>query len=194
MTAQTVIRMGHPTLRLTAQIITEDEFHTQEFKTLLNDLYDTMKKEGGIGIAAPQINISKSVALIELPEYSERYGQLPVTGLLTIINPKLDFLTEETQGFWEGCLSVPGLRGYVERPKKIRVQYKNEHFQNEEIIVEGFLATVFQHELDHLFGKLYVDRLKDPSMLTFIAEYDQFVANNQTDGKSDEKSNDDLLD
>lgn len=190
MTAQTVIRMGHPTLRLTAQFITEDEFHTQEFKTLLEDMYDTMKKEGGIGIAAPQINISKSVALIELPEYSERYGKLPVTGLLTIINPQLEFLTDEKQGFWEGCLSVPGLRGFVERPKKIRVQFRDEHFQSREIIVEDFLATVFQHELDHLFGKLYVDRLKDPTLLTYTEEFDQFIANHQSNGKTD----DDLLD
>ncbi|MCK6593661.1 MAG: peptide deformylase [Bacteriovoracaceae bacterium] len=191
MAAQTVIRMGHPTLRKTADHISEGEFHTQEFKSLLVDLYDTMKKEGGIGIAAPQINISKSVALIELPEFSERYGQLPVTGLITIINPQIEFLTDDKQGFWEGCLSVPGLRGFVERPNKIRVQFQDENYQLRSLEVEGFLATVFQHELDHLFGKLFIDRLKDPSMLSYLAEFDQFIAPPKAENES---NNDDLLD
>lgn len=176
MTAQTVIKMGHPTLRTKAQNITENEYNTQEFKTLLIDLYDTMKKEGGIGIAAPQINVAKSVALIELPEYSERYGALPQTGLITFINPQITYLTDELQGFWEGCLSVPGLRGFVERPKKIKIDFFDKDFKAQSLIVENFLATVFQHELDHLFGVLYIDRIKDPTKLSYIEEYEQFIA------------------
>ncbi len=176
MVARTVIRMGHPTLRLVAQFVTKEEFETQEFKNLLTDLYDTMKKEGGIGIAAPQINVSKSVTIIELPEYSERYGKLPVTRPITIINPKIKFLTEEKQGFYEGCLSVPGLRGFVERPKKIEVEFYDHNFDRQKIVVEDFLATVFQHELDHLFGKLYIDRMSDTTKLTYLAEYDEFFA------------------
>ena len=77
-----------------------------------------------------------------------------------IFNPILTFLDEEKQGFWEGCLSVPGLRGYVERPKKIKVNYLDEEASEKEIIVEDFLATVFQHELDHLNGKLFIDHLR----------------------------------
>lgn len=175
MSARTVIKMGHPNLRQKAQLVTESEYNTQEFKSLLIDLYDTMKKEGGIGIAAPQINVLKSVALIELPEFSERYGKLPASGLITFINPVLTTLTEETQGFWEGCLSVPGLRGYVERPKKIQVDYLDQDFKPQQMIVENFLATVFQHELDHLFGVLYIDRVKDPTKISFIEEYEQFI-------------------
>ena len=87
-----------------------------------------------------------------------------------IFNPKLEVLDETKQGFWEGCLSVPGLRGYVERPRKLKINYLNEKAEEKEVIVEDFLATVFQHELDHLFGFLYVDRLKSVKDLIFENE------------------------
>ena len=174
MTSRTVIRMGHPTLKQVAEIVPISEIKSDEFKELLLDLYDTMKLEGGIGIAAPQINVSKQVALIEIPKNSPRYGELSGSPLFTIINPVITYLTDETQGFYEGCLSVPGMRGFVERPKKIQVDYLDEEGNEQTIIAEDFLATVFQHELDHLFGKLYVERMTDLSKLSFIEEFDQF--------------------
>jgi peptide deformylase len=174
MTTRTVIRMGHPTLKLVAEKVPESEIKTPEFKSLLQDLYDTMKEEGGIGIAAPQIDVSLQVALIDIPKNSERYGKLPESPLIVIINPIITYLTEEMQEFYEGCLSVPGLRGKVQRPKKIQVDYVDEHGASQVIIAEDFLATVFQHELDHLFGKLYVERMTDLSTLSFIEEFDQF--------------------
>ena len=90
MTARPVIRMGHPTLRQVAEQVPLEEIHTPEFKQLLVDMYDTMKVEGGIGIAAPQINVSKQVTIIELPENNERYGDLQGSPLMTIINPVLN--------------------------------------------------------------------------------------------------------
>jgi peptide deformylase len=87
-----------------------------------------------------------------------------------IFNPKLEVIDDQKQGFWEGCLSVPGLRGYVERPRKLKINYFNEHADEKEVIVEDFLATVFQHELDHLFGYLYVDRLNSTKDLVFEEE------------------------
>lgn len=175
MTVQNVIRMGHPTLRQEAAFVSLDEMRTPAFKQLLNDLYDTMKFEGGIGIAAPQINISKQVALIELPENNERYGELESAPLMVIINPVILNLTTELQGFWEGCLSVPGLKGYVERPKSVQINYLNEDGEKKEIIATDFLATVFQHELDHLFGKLYIDRITDPTKISYLEEYLKFI-------------------
>lgn len=175
MSARKVIRMGHPTLREVAKPVSPEELQSAEFKQLLIDMYDTMKVEGGIGIAAPQINVSKQVTLIELPENNDRYGDLDGTPLMVIINPDIKYLTEEHQGFWEGCLSVPGLRGFVERPKKIQVDYINEHGEKKQIIAEDFLATVFQHELDHLFGKLYIDRITDTTKITYNEEYSEFV-------------------
>lgn len=175
MARRAVIRMGHPTLRKVAELVNPAEIKTPEFRELLLDMHDTMKAEGGIGIAAPQINVSKQVCLIELPNDSERYGALKGSPLFTIINPVITYLTDEEQGFWEGCLSVPGLRGFVERPKKIKVSYLDAEGLQQEIITEDFLATVFQHELDHLFGKLYVDRIKDMTKLSYNEEFGQFM-------------------
>jgi peptide deformylase len=137
-----------------------------------------MKHHGGIGIAAPQIGVSLQVAVIELAS-SNRYGEEVNLPFTVFVNPKLEYLTQDQQGFWEGCLSVPGLRGFVERPKKLRLTWVNEKGENKEMIAEGFLATVIQHELDHLFGVLYVDRIKDPSLLSYQEEYDQFHSGNE---------------
>lgn len=174
MAARSVIRMGHPTLRQTAEAVNLSEIATPEFKELLADMYDTMKVEGGIGIAAPQINVSKQVALIELPANSERYGTLESSALFTIINPVMSVIDYELQGFWEGCLSVPGLRGFVERPRVVKIEYTDEFGEQKQFIAENFLATVFQHELDHLFGKLYIDRITDTTKLSYIPEFDAF--------------------
>lgn len=175
MAVRKVIRMGHPTLRKRAIEVSKEEIQSLEFKNLLTDLYDTMKAEGGIGIAAPQIDVSKMVTIIELPNQS-RYGSMQGTPLLTIINPKIEYLTEELQGFWEGCLSVPGLRGFVERPKSVKINYLDEMAQEKEIIVDDFLATVFQHELDHLFGKLYIDRISDTTKISYNEEFTAYIS------------------
>jgi peptide deformylase len=166
--------MGHPTLKRVADLITQEEFNTEALKDLIADLYETMKMEKGIGIAAPQINISKQIALIELPEDNERYGKLDKTPLLVIINPTITIIDSTLQGYWEGCLSVPGLKGYVERPKHIQVDYFDETGVEKSVELEGFLSTVFQHELDHLFGYVYIERMKDLSKITYLDEYDQF--------------------
>lgn len=174
MTAKSVIRMGHPTLRKTAQPVDLAELNTPEFKDLLVDLYDTMKVEGGIGIAAPQIGVSKQVTLIELPANSERYGTLEATPIFIIINPKITVINPELQGFWEGCLSLPGLRGFVERPKIVKIDYLDDLGVEKQYIAEGFLSTVFQHELDHLIGNLYIDHITDTTKLSYLEEFVQF--------------------
>ena len=174
-----ITRIGNPVLRKTADRIEKPEIKSEAFSQLLLDLKDSMVHYGGIGIAAPQIGVSKQVALIELLGFN-RYGQEVNLPLTTFINPEFEFLDEEKQGFWEGCLSVPGLRGFVERPRKIKVKYLDEKAEPQEMIAEGFLATVLQHELDHLFGVLYVDRIKDMSLLSYQEEFDQFVTNAPT--------------
>jgi peptide deformylase len=133
-----------------------------------------MKAEGGIGIAAPQINISKQITLIELPANSERYGKLEKSELFTIINPVITVIDPGLQGFWEGCLSVPGLRGFVERARSVQIDYINEFGQQKQLIAENFLSTVFQHELDHLFGKLFIDRVTDTTKISYLEELAEF--------------------
>jgi peptide deformylase len=175
MAVREVIRMGHPVLRQTARQVDLNEIQTPEFKALLKDMYDTMKKEGGIGIAAPQIAESLQVTLIELESGSSRYPNMPTTGLLTIINPQIKVLSDEKQGFWEGCLSIPGLRGYVERPQNIQVDYLDENAKPQTVVLNDFLSTVFQHEIDHLFGILYPDRMSDMTKLSYVEEYQHFI-------------------
>ncbi len=176
MAIKKVIRMGNPLLRKNSDKLTKEEIRSSELKTLIQDMYDTMKEEDGIGLAAPQIGINKQIAIIELSEDSARYKEVEQTSLLTIINPKLTILDEERQGYWEGCLSIPGLRGFVERPKKIKVEFIDQKMEQQTLILEGFLATVFQHELDHLFGTLYIDHIKDTKLLSFEEEFNHFIS------------------
>ena len=170
--------MGNPVLRLVAAEVSRAELKTDQFRQLLLDMNESMKHYGGIGIAAPQIGVSQQVALIEL-EGTNRYGELIDLPLTTFINPKLELMTQDLQGFWEGCLSVPGLRGFVERPKKLKVSFMDETGATCEIIAEGFLATVIQHELDHLFGVLYVDRIRDPKLLSYQEEFETFIQSDE---------------
>lgn len=157
--------MGDPVLRIPAEDIPLDQITSDEIQDLIQDMLDSMNELGGIGIAAPQIGISKKIALIDLSCVAEEDDE--DEGVLVIINPKLTVLDETLQGFWEGCLSVPGLRGFVERPRKLLIEYYDQDGDEKSIVAEDFLATVFQHELDHLFATLYVDRIKDTKLLVF---------------------------
>jgi peptide deformylase len=94
--------------------------------------------------------------------------------LTVFVNPRIEVLNPATAGYWEGCLSVPGLRGYVERPQHVRVAYQDLEGGARELELEGFPATVFQHEFDHLDGRLFVDRMNDTSLLSFEREYERY--------------------
>jgi len=176
MAVKDVIRMGHPTLRKVAQKLSKQEIGRPETASLVQDLFDTMMDQGGIGIAAPQINVSKSVAIIQIDPSSGRYAPEENVPMMVFINPEIKVLDKKRTGFWEGCLSVPGLRGFVERPQHILVKFLDDKAQACELEVQGFTATVIQHELDHLFGRLYVDRIEDRKKLMFEEEYLQFHA------------------
>ena len=165
-----ILKLGNPILRQIARELTKDEILSSEIQGLIPKMWDVMKNAGGIGLAAPQIGISIQLAVIKLESDSERYDNLENSEEFVIFNPKLEVIDEQKQGFWEGCLSVPGLRGYVERPRKLKIKYLNENAVEKEVVVEDFLATVFQHELDHLFGFLYVERLNSTKDLVFEEE------------------------
>lgn len=176
MAVKKVVRMGHPVLRELAVPLTPEEITSDETKQLIQDLFDTMEAEEGIGIAAPQIGISKQIALVGVPDDSERYPESEESPLYVVINPKITVIDETLQGFWEGCLSVPGLRGYVERPRKVKVDFKDQNGEDVSLELDDFNATVFQHELDHLFGIIYVDRVKDTKQLMYTEEFSEFHA------------------
>ncbi len=169
-----VLRMGHPKLRQVSQPVDHEKIQTPEFQEFLDDMLATMHAYGGIGLAAPQIGVLERIAIVALPEESDRYENMESFPMNFYINPEWKILEEEKIGMWEGCLSVPGLRGYVERASKLHVSYFDRNGEAQEIEVEGLPAIVFQHEFDHLDGKLYVDRITDKSKLAFDSEYEQF--------------------
>lgn len=167
MAIREIIRMGHPTLRQVARPITQAELAEPWLHELVADMKDTLPAAGGIGLAAPQVNVPVRLAIIEIDGGPSRYGDIETLPMTVFINPEIEVLDPATAGYWEGCLSVPGLRGFVERPQHVRVQALDMQGNRFELELQGFLATVFQHEFDHLDGKLYVDRLKDSRLLVF---------------------------
>jgi peptide deformylase len=118
------------------------------------------------------------LAIIEIAGGGSRYGELPAMPLTVFVNPQIEVLDDASAGYWEGCLSVPGLRGFVQRPQHVRVRARDLANQPLELELRGFLATVFQHEFDHLDGRLYIDRMDDPTLLMFDAEFERYVASN----------------
>lgn len=176
MSVRKVIRMGHPTLRQPAELYPIDQIGSPEFEVLVADMRETLHAYGGIGLAAPQIDVPYRIAVIEIENTSTRYGDVERTPFNVYINPVITPIQDEAAGYWEGCLSVPGMMGYVERPQHIRVDYINRDGHQQSMEAHGFLATVFQHEFDHLDGVLYVDRITDKSKFAFEDEYLSFHA------------------
>ena len=170
-----ILRLGNPLLRQKAKELSLEEILSEETKALVEDMRQTMESVGGVGLAAPQVGVSKQLAMISIPADNKRYPHAVETPLIVIINPKISVLNENLQGYWEGCLSVPGMRGFVERPSEIQVDFLDLQGEKKSMQLKGFLAAVFQHELDHLDGLLYVDRLKDMEKFCFEEEYLQHV-------------------
>jgi len=171
MAIRKIARMGHPVLRQKCRDVTREEISSPEMRRLVRDMIETMHDYGGVGLAAPQVYESVRLAIIEYGDETEEGAGQP---LLVIWNARVKVLDPTPSGFWEGCLSVPGLRGYVERPSKIEVNYLDERGKPQTLVADGFLATVFQHELDHLDGVLYVDKVADKAKFAFTEEYARY--------------------
>lgn len=176
MAIREIIRMGHPTLREKAALIDQKTILTKDFQSLIEDMIETMHDADGIGLAAPQIDESIQLAVIEFDPENDRYKIDDTQSLIVFINPKITILNKEAASYWEGCLSVPGLRGKVSRPQHISVDYLDREGLPQRIEVKGFIATVIQHELDHLDGILYIDKLTSSQDLAFVEEFAQFIA------------------
>jgi peptide deformylase len=172
MAIRKVARLGHPVLRQKCREVTREEISSPEMRRLVRDMVETMHEYGGVGLAAPQVHETVRLAVIEYEEEEEQPNA--TQGLLVIWNARVKVLDETLSGFWEGCLSVPGLRGFVERPSKIEVSYLDERGKPQKLVASGFLATVFQHELDHLDGVIYVDKITDKTKFAFGEEYARY--------------------
>lgn len=166
-----VAKIGDPILRRKAHDLDPSMIGSAELADLVDAMVATMEEAGGIGIAAPQVSVSLQLAVIEIPADSERYVEAEPFELEVFINPRITVLDPTEHEYWEGCLSVPDLRGLVPRPSKVRVDYMVMDGTERSITAEGFLATVLQHELDHLEGILFVDRVRDTTKLATIEEY-----------------------
>ena len=159
--------MGHPVLRERAQPV--ERFATPELRALVQDMIDTMEAKNGAGLAAPQIGASVRVVIFGV-EKNPRYPDAEEVPFTVLVNPRITFLTKEIEEGWEGCLSVPGMRGVV--PRFTRLRYGGFDLEGRPIDreAEGFHAVVVQHECDHLDGILYPMRMTDMSRFGFIEE------------------------
>lgn len=167
MSVKRVLKMGDSRLLEVSQVVTE--FDTPELHELIQDMQDTMLELNGAGLAAPQIGVLKRVVIFGVDENPRYPNNEPVPQTI-LINPKITILTEETDGMWEGCLSVPGMRGYVERLNQIEYQGFDSFGNEIERQAAGFHAIVVQHECDHLDGILYPMRMQDMSRFGFENE------------------------
>jgi peptide deformylase len=165
-----VARLGHPILRKIAEPVPLEQITTPVVQQFIDDLIETMYEYDGAGLAAPQVHVSQQIVVMEVSQ-NPRYPQAPAIPLTVYVNPEITPLTESMDEDWEGCLSVPGLRGRVPRYTKIRLRAYNRQGKRVDFVAEGFHARVIQHECDHLQGKVYLDRMRDTSSLMFIEEF-----------------------
>ena len=166
MAVREILKMGDPRLLRIAQPVRE--FGTTELRTLVADMFDTMKAANGAGLAAPQIGVELQLVIFGF-ERNERYPEAPPVPLTVLANPEIEPLGDAMVEGWEGCLSVPGLRGLVPRFERIRYRGFDEAGRAIEREAEGFHARVVQHECDHLIGRLYPTRMTDLTQLGFTS-------------------------
>jgi peptide deformylase len=167
MAVREVLRMGHPVLREKAKPV--EAFGTPELRALLEDMKETMAAKNGAGLAAPQIGVSQRIVIFGV-DHNPRYPDAEEVPFTVLVNPKLVMLTREVDEDWEGCLSVPGMRGVVPRYTKLRYSGFDIEGNPIERVAEGFHARVVQHECDHLDGILYPQRMTDMSRFGFNEE------------------------
>ena len=153
-----ILKMGDARLLRVAAPVTE--FGTPELRELIADMFDTMRAAGGVGLAAPQIGVDLQLVIFGF-ERSERYPDAPAVPFTILLNPVITPLSADEEEGWEGCLSVPGLRGSVPRWTSIRYQGVDPDGVPIDRVADGFHARVVQHECDHLIGRLYPSRIRD---------------------------------
>jgi peptide deformylase len=172
-TVREVLTVGHPTLRVPAREVSPEELASAEIQQVIDDLIDTMHAANGAGIAANQIGETVRIATIEVND-NPRYPYKPRIPLTVVVNPIITPLDDEMVEINEGCLSVPNLRGNVMRHVNIRVRYLDRVGVPHDVVKRGLTAGTFQHELDHLDGVLFLDRVTDPTTFTTWEQFERF--------------------
>ncbi len=172
MTIRKIAQIGHPILRTPAQPLTREELLSPRIQELIDDLIATMHDADGAGLAAPQIYEPLQLCAIEVGN-NPRYPYKPKIPLTVLVNPVLTPTTNECFSNFEGCLSVPNLRGRVDRALSVRVQAWDRHGAELDFVARGISAGTFQHEVDHLNAMIFVDRVRDPRSLCTWQEFER---------------------
>jgi peptide deformylase len=170
-TARPILEIGHPVLRQPARPVDPGATSSAEVRQLVIDLIDTMRAANGAGLAATQIGEPVQVAVLEVRSGNPRYPYKPPIPLTVLVNPVVTPLSDETFANYEGCLSVPNLRGVVDRYVEVRVEALDRHGEPVSLEARGLTAGTYQHETDHLHGTLFVDRVTDPRTLCTWDEF-----------------------
>ena len=168
-----IAQLGAPIIRERATEVTD--FHVPELQALINDLFATAANENGMGIAAPQVSVAKRVIILS-PKPNARYPYAPTMEPTAMINPEMTWGSSEMEKDWEGCLTVPGIRGLVPRHLSILIRYHTQDGVMIETEYQGFLARLFQHEVDHLDGLVFLDRVESNKDLISEQEWQKIFA------------------
>jgi peptide deformylase len=162
-----IVTIGDPVLRERAREVAPDELRSPEVQSLIEDMIETMRAAGGAGLAANQVGVPLRIAVAEVDGTNPRYPYKPPIPLTVIVNPVIEPAVPETVAINEGCLSVPGLRGVLDRQVEIRLRYLDREGQPRDELKRGLTAGTFQHEVDHLDGTLIVDRAPPRTLMTW---------------------------
>ncbi len=165
-----VARLGNPVIRKAAETVPRETLHSAEIQRLIDEMIVTMHEYEGVGLAAPQVHLSKQIAVIEVANNRRYPGEGPIP-LTVLVNPKILRISKKQVEDWEGCLSVEGFRGRVPRAETLEVEALNRKGEKVRFEAHGFFARVIQHECDHLLGKVFLDRMPDLKTLTHLQEF-----------------------
>ena len=172
MTVLPIVTVGDPVLRERAREVTPEELASPEVQRLIDDMVETMRAAGGAGLAANQVGSLVRIAVAEV-DHNPRYPYKPPIALTVMVNPVIEPLDAETAAINEGCLSVPDLRGEVDRHVRVRVRRLDRDGAEHDEVHLGLTAGTFQHELDHLDGVLFLDRVRDPATFTTWEQFER---------------------
>ncbi|MFO0561019.1 MAG: peptide deformylase [Polyangiales bacterium] len=173
MTIRKIATIGHPVLRERSREVTREELASPDTQRFIDDLIETMRDASGAGLAAPQVYEPIRIVAVEVKK-NARYPYKPDIPLTVLVNPVLEPLTEETFDNYEGCLSVPNLRGVVARFTEVRLTAWDRHGNPVNSVIKGLSAGTFQHECDHLDGMIFVDRVKDTRTLATWTDFERY--------------------
>ena len=170
-----VVRLGHPILRSAAEDVPEDWFESGRLADLGRAMVRTMIEREGVGLAAPQVAESLRLFTYWVPETDDH----PEIAPTVLVNPEIRAIDDDVEEGWEGCLSIPGLRGLVPRQRRVKVKARTVNGEPVSLTVDGFHARVIQHEYDHLDGIVFLDRMTSTQSLAFEPEWERYVVEDQ---------------